>query len=206
MIEGWVNGAEIEVLIPTSLGGQWVATDAPIFLYDRSYRLKSVEDNMEQYSKAFWGAVLEIPSMHLSDRVSWAINKHGAKIKEWVAGVGQVEVYGDSGWVPVPESHHLFNHKNKYRIAPNGPVEVDVVVYWRDELVVGDRHYVSPPCIDVARLPVEPTHPAQATLASLQAKTPGFKLLSTTRVVVDATDHNLLEYTTTLDNLGRVPF
>lgn len=109
--------------------------------------------------------------------------------------------------VPVPKEHHRFTSKQCRRASPKLK-QCYVVVYWRDALKVGGRVgavFTMPAGIDVARLAVEPTHPKQATLASLQAKTPGFKLLSITRVAVDD-NNNLTEYSTNLVNLDRVPF
>lgn len=165
---------------------------------------------MEQYSKEFWQQCPKMGNMCLSDAIAQALSYNRDEIADWVNGES-VEYFDEGVWIPVPKEHHRFSSK-QCRRAPPKPKQCDVVVYWRDELVIGPRHYVSPPGIDVARLAVEPTHPGAATLASLQAKTPGFKLLSITRVVVDD-NNNLTEYSTKLDNLcngariiGRVPF
>lgn len=158
---------------------------------------------MEQYSKEFWGTCLNMHPAHLSRTITAVLSSNRDLITEWVNGVA-LEYCDNDQWVPVPKEHHRFTSK-QYRKAPFKRKQCDVVVYWRDELVVGARQYVSPAGIDVARLAVEPTSEHAPTLASLQAKTPGFKLLAITRVAVDD-NNNLLEYSTKLDNLDRVPF
>ena len=159
---------------------------------------------MEQYSKEFWQQCLKMGTMHLSTAIAMALTYNRDEISEWVNGVA-VEYFDDGKWVPVPKEHHRFTSKACRKAQPKLK-QCDVVVYWRDVLEVGGRvAFTMPAGIDVDRLAVEPTHPKQATLASLQAKTPGFKLLSITRVAVDD-NNNLMEYSTKLDNLGRVPF
>ncbi|UOW66244.1 hypothetical protein vBAspABolek_19 [Aeromonas phage vB_AspA_Bolek] len=158
---------------------------------------------MEQYSKEFWGTCLKMHSMDLSTGIAKILAYNSDLIGEWVNGIA-LEYYDNDQWVPVPKGHHRFTLK-QYRKAPPKLKQCDVVVYWRDELMIGARRYVSPPSFGVALLPVQPTSEHAPTLASLQAKTPGFKLLSITRVVVDD-NNNLTEYSTKLDNLGRVPF
>lgn len=162
---------------------------------------------MEQYSKEFWGTCLKMGNMHLSPAIAQAVAYNRDEITDWVNGVA-VEYFDEGKWVPVPKEHHRFTATPSYRKAPPKLKQCDVVVFYRDAMPVGgpfEAAFTMPAGIDVARLAVEPTHPKQATLASLQAKTPGFKLLSITRVAVDD-NNNLTEYSTKLDNLGRVPF
>lgn len=164
---------------------------------------------MEQYSKEFWGTCLKMHTMHLSRDITVALNYNRDLITEWVNGVA-LEYVDENTWVPVPKEHYRFTAR-LCRKAPPKLKQCDVVVYYRDKLELGrgghltQSRFTMPAGIDVARLPVEPTSEHATTLTSLQAKTPGFKLLSITRVVVDD-DNNLTEYSTKLDNLGRVPF
>lgn len=199
---------------------EWVGSDRPLekmrkagwvvlpsqkatFLDPSGYRVQPQEElNMEQYSKEFWDTCRKMNSMHLSVDIARALYYNLDEIAGWVNGVA-LEYFDDGKWVPVPKEHHRFTSK-QYRKAPPKLKQCDVVVFYRDAMSIGDRvgvAFTMPAGIDVARLPVEPTHPKQATLASLQAKTPGFKLLSITRVAVDD-NNNLMEYSTKLDNLG----
>lgn len=157
---------------------------------------------MEQYSKGFWGTCLKIGTMHLSPAIAQALAYNLDEITDWVNGAA-VESCDNGQWVPVPKEHHRFTSK-AYRIAPPKPKQCDVVVFYRDAMAVGGRvgaAFTMPAGIDVARLHVEPTSEHALTLAKLQAKTPGFKLLSITRVAVDD-NHNLMEYSTKLDPLA----
>lgn len=164
---------------------------------------------MEQYSKEFWDTCRKMHTMHLSKDIAKALSYNSDLIVEWVNGIA-LEYYDNDQWVPVPKEHHRFTSK-QYRKVPPKSKQCDVVVYYRDGFTIASRDrlhaavFTMPAGIDVARLAVEPTHPGAATLASLQAKTPGFKLLSITRVAIDD-NNNLTEYSTKLDNLGRVPF
>lgn len=157
---------------------------------------------MEQYSKEFWKTCLQIHPMHLSSAIGAAISCHEELIKGWVDG-GTPEVYGDSGWVTVPKDHHRFTAGNRYREATPKRYERDVVVYWRD--AIEHPRFPQTAGIDVRTLRPEGTDPRALTLEKLAAKTPGFRLLSITRVVVDD-NQNLTECTAKLDNLDHVPF
>ena len=159
---------------------------------------------MEQYSKEFWQQCLKMHTTHLSPAIAGALTFNRDEIADWVNGVA-VEYLDEGKWVPVPKEHHRFTATPSYRKALPKLKQCDVVVFYRDAIAVGGRvgrAFTMPAGIDVARLPVEPTSEHAPTLASLQAKTPGFKLLSITRVVVDD-NNNLTEYSTKLDNLGR---
>ncbi|UOW66299.1 hypothetical protein vBAspALolek_17 [Aeromonas phage vB_AspA_Lolek] len=162
---------------------------------------------MEQYSKEFWDTCLKMGNMHLSPAIAQALSYNRDEIADWINGVA-LEYYDNDQWVAVPKEHHRFTSE-QYRKAPPKLKQCDVVVYWRwptpTTMASWRAGDTIPAGIDVARLAVEPTNPGAATLASLQAKIPGFKLLSITRVVVDD-NNNLTEYSTKLDNLGRVPF
>lgn len=161
---------------------------------------------MEQYSKEFWATCRKMHAMHLSTGIANALTYNSDLIGAWVNGAA-LEHFDDGEWVPVPKEHHRFTSK-AYRIAPPKPKQCDVVVFYRDAMAVGGRvgaAFTMPAGIDVTRLHVEPTSEHALTLAKLQAKTPGFKLLSITRVAVDD-NNNLTEYSTKLDNLGHVPF
>lgn len=159
---------------------------------------------MEQYSKEFWGTCLKMGNLHLSPAIALAVSYNRDEITDWVNGVA-VEYFDEGKWVPVPKEHHRFTATPSYRKAPPKLKQCDVVVFYRDTMAVGGRvgrAFTMPAGIDVARLPVEPASEHAPTLASLQAKTPGFKLLAITRVMVDD-NHNLTEYSTKLDNLGQ---
>lgn len=205
-IRQWVDGSVLEI---KRRDGCWceMRSMTSRFFPDCEYRIQTKEEfNVEQYSKEFWQRCLNMHPMHLSNAIAGAINEHKDHIEAWVGGV-RPEVYGDSGWVLVPKDHHRFTQNGKYRAAPPKPKQCDVVVFYRDAIQCGTRYegFIAPAGIDVKKLPVEPTSKHVPTLDKLKANTPGFKLLSITRVVVDE-NHNLLEYSTKLDNLGRVPF
>lgn len=162
---------------------------------------------MEQYSKEFWQTCLTLPTGALSNTVAQAIFDQSEFIRKWLGGESLEWSKQSNVWEPVPKEHHRFMHHYKYRVALPKPTERDVVVFYRDSYKVGT--IVAPAGIDVAVLAT----PEQAsvskyarTIPMLAEKYSGFKLLSITRVVIDPTNHNLLEYTTKLDNLGRVPF
>lgn len=160
---------------------------------------------MEQYSKEFWGTCRKMGAMYFSPDIAKALVYNSDLIGEWVNGVA-LEYYANDQWFPVPKEHHRFTSR-QYRKAPPKPEQCDVVVYYRDTVKFGGNYvgFTRPAGIAVARLAVEPTHPNATTLASLQAETPGFKLLSITRVVIDD-NHNLMEHSTKLDNLESPRF
>lgn len=169
---------------------------------------------MEQYSKEFWASCLRTPnpSYTLSQDVNYRLEAHGAVIRAFCDGLA-IEYCSEAaqGFAPLPFPTCGFHPSVQFRVAPPKLKQCDVVVYYRDKLERGwcghrkQARFTVPAGIDVARLYVEPTSEHALTLASLQAKTPGFKLLSITRVAVDD-NNNLTEYSTKLDNLGRVPF
>lgn len=167
---------------------------------------------IEQYSKEFWRVVGGMHPMFLSGEINRAFDAHRTRIRAWAEGTANFEQLvgvdytpgGKEMWIEVPVNHHRWHAGNTYREAQPKPIERDVVVYWRDALT--HTQFRQPAGIDVRLLWPEGTHEKAKTLAQLEADIPGFKLLSITRVVVDPTNHNLMDYTTKLENLGRVPF
>lgn len=162
---------------------------------------------MEQYSKEFWLQCMAIhnPTATLSQDINGRLEAHCTVIKAWCDGVNiESCVCPKQGFVPLDYKICTFHPNMQFRIAPPKPIERDVVVYWRGALRNQPFHMSAR--IDVRLLCPPGTNEKAKTLAQLEEETPGFKLLSITRVVVDPTNHNLLEYTTKLDNLGRVPF
>lgn len=205
VIEAWVSGAEIEVATSNWPFG-WITTTAPVFRPERVYRIKPTkESNMEQYSKEFWQQCINIGTMHLSPAIAGALNYSRVEITAWINGVA-LEYFDDGKWIPVPKEHHRFALK-VYRKVPPKPEQCDVVVFYRDKVEMGrggrpGTRFTLPAGIGVTRLPVEPTSEHAPTLSSLQAKTPGFKLLSITRVVIDD-NHDLIEHSSKLANIGN---
>lgn len=162
---------------------------------------------MELYSKEFWGLCLTTPSPEytLSQDVDSRLQAHATVIRAFCDGQ-DVEYYSErvQGFVPLPSHICGFHPDVKFRVAPPPNIERDVVVFYRDACKSGG--YEMRAGIDVRVLWPEGTNAQAMTVADLEFKIAGFKLLSITRVVIDPTNHNLLEYSTKLDNLGRVPF
>ena len=158
---------------------------------------------MHQYSKEFWDLCRTIPNPEstLSQDVDSRLKAHAIVIRAFCDGKA-IEYYSDEvqRFVPLPSLTCGFHPTVQFRVALPPYTERDVVVFYRDAYKSGP--YERRAGIDVRLLGPEGISDKANTLADLEKEVVGFKLLSITRVVIDHTNHNLLEHTTKLNNLA----